>query len=709
METSASGTYLNTSQGVFRSGSFAGPVVREMQVTGNSHVISAGATQPAVASGTDFGSAEANVQSVTRSFTVANDGTGILSLTGTPVVQISGSGAGDFVVSAQPANAVGSSGSVTFQIVFTPTVIGTRTATVNIASDDADEASYQFAIVGTGVPPTPEIVLGPASIARTLAANSATTAPVTIGNIGAGALHHTIGTSQSEYSFRDSNSFGGPGYAWIEIGATGAEVTGFSNPDDAMSGAIPMGFTFPFYGANFSSVYVCTNGFVTFGSAVPLFFGTSLPSIEAPGNIIGAFWNDLILDGSSHIYTQQIGDLFVIQFEDIPRFGVPTARATFEIVLRQTGEIFIQYKQVPPTITDYSVGIQDGLRTRGLQVAFDTNYAQAQMALRIEPPSFRSWLGSSVNAGTVAPAGSQGLSATLNSAGLPPGHYFCLLNVGSDDADEARLSVPVQLTVSGAEVDVLGNGLSIASGDITPAVIDGTNFGMVGIAGGSVSRTFTIRNTGGDPMSVGVAGVSGAGFSVTTPSAASVPAQGGTTFVVTFAPTVPGAVVGTVTFTTSDSDEANYSFAVSGLALSPVESWRLSHFGTIANTGNGEDSADPDGDGLRNIVEYAFSLDPQVAGLAGMPTGRINGGGYLEMQFTRNTANSDLTYTVQASADLVTWVAIAVSSSGAATVSSGAHSVVESGGGAIKTVIVEDSQLMSAGTTRFLRVKLLRN
>ena len=709
LETGASGTYLNNSQGAFGSGSFTGPVSREIQVTGNGRAIPSGDTLATVVTGTDFGTAEANVQTVTRTFTLSNDGTGTLILTGAPVVQIGGIGAGDFSVVAQPANLVAGPGSVTFQIAFAPTVIGTRTATVSIASDDPDEAPYQFVISGTGLAPSPEINLAPASIASTLAPDASTTSPVTIGNTGAGALHHTVGTSQTGYSFRDSNSFGGPGYAWIEIGATGAEITGFSNPDDAMSGAIPLGFSFPFFGNNFTSLRVCTNGFIAFGSAVPLFFGTSLPSIEAPGNIVAAFWNDLILDGSSHIYTQQIGDLFVIQFENIPRFGVPAARATFEMVLRQTGEIFIQYKQVPPSITDYTVGIQDGLRTRGLQVAFDANYAQAQMAVRIVPPGFYSWLGSSVNGGTVSPGGSQDLNATLNSSGLSPGHYFARLNVNSDDADEARLSVPVQLTVSGAEVELFGNGLGIASGDITPATVDGTDFGMTAIAGGSVTRTFAIRNSGADPLTVTNVGVNGSGFANTTPPAASVAASASTTFVVTFAPSGAGPVSGTVSFTTNDADEGSFTFAISGLGLSPVESWRLLHFGGISNAGSAADTADPDGDGLRNALEYGFALDPAVPSLAGLPTVRTNGSGYLEIRFTRNAANTDLIYTIQASPDLVTWTSIASSTAGAATVGSGAHSVAESGGGAIKTVTVEDSQPVSAGNVRFLRVKLVRN
>ncbi len=709
LETSASGTYLNSSQGIFGMGSFLGPVSREIQMTGNGLPIPNGDPAPSANTGTDFGSAEATVGSVFRTFAISNEGTGSLSLLGSPAVQISGPGTGDFFIVLQPASTIGGASGVTFQVRFSPTATGRRSATVSIASDDADEASYQFAIEGTGLPLSPEIAVSPALIAGTVAPNGAMSAPISVGNSGAGALHHTVTTSQAGYTFRDSNSFGGPGYAWIEISATGSEVTAFSNPDDGMSADLPIGFSFPFYGNNFSSLRVCTNAFISFGNAVPLYFGTTFPSIEASGNIVAAFWNDLVLDASGHVYSQQIGDLFVVQFENILRFGTTSERVTCQIVLRQTGEIFLQYKQVPAGFTDYSVGIQDGLRSQGLQVAYHTAFAQAGLAVRIVPPGYDSWLASNPSAGTVASLGSQVVNALINANGLPSGRYFAQLHVNSDDADEARVSIPVELTVSGPEVEPLGNGLRIASGDVTPMVVDGTSFGMVAIAGGSVARTFTIRNSGADPLTLGSVGVTGAGFSVTAQPASSVAASGMTSFVVTFAPTVAGAVAGTVGFATNDADEASYSFAVSGLALSPIESWRLTHFNTIGNAGSGADLADPDGDGLLNLAEYGFTLDPIVPTTSAGATGRVNGSGYLEIQFARNTGRTDLTYTVEASSNLGSWVPIASSTMGAATVGAGAHSVVESGAGAVRTVTVEDSQAALAGSPRFLRVKMVRN
>jgi hypothetical protein len=46
------------------------------------------------------------------------------------------------------------------------------------------------------------------------------------------------------------------------------------------------------------------------------------------------------------------------------------------------------------------------------------------------------------------------------------------------------------------------------------------------------------------------------------------------------------------------------------LDVTPIATWRQTHFGTACNCGNAADNADPDQDGLINIVEYAFNLDP---------------------------------------------------------------------------------------------------
>jgi hypothetical protein len=47
--------------------------------------------------------------------------------------------------------------------------------------------------------------------------------------------------------------------------------------------------------------------------------------------------------------------------------------------------------------------------------------------------------------------------------------------------------------------------------------------------------------------------------------------------------------------------------------VATYETWRKQHFGTPENTGNGADEADPDNDGLKNLLERAFAGNPNAS------------------------------------------------------------------------------------------------
>lgn len=100
-----------------------------------------------------------------------------------------------------------------------------------------------------------------------------------------------------------------------------------------------------------------------------------------------------------------------------------------------------------------------------------------------------------------------------------------------------------------------------------------------------------------------------------------------------------------------------YSLAVSALTAS--ESWRAANFGTSANTGNAADTADPDADGLTNLVEYALGLNPLVATNSGLPLIASSETEWT-YTYTRPADRSDLTYAVEFSTDLAAWTTTGV-------------------------------------------------
>jgi len=138
------------------------------------------------------------------------------------------------------------------------------------------------------------------------------------------------------------------------------------------------------------------------------------------------------------------------------------------------------------------------------------------------------------------------------------------------------------------------------------------------------------------------------------------------------------------------SNEATVSW------LTPIQLWRQTNFGTTSPTDPvGGDAAMPKHDGVPNLVKYALGLDPtKPANQSAMPAiGKS--GGYLTLTFTRMQADTDITYHVETSGDLVTWTEIWTSATNP-----------YSGGGASQQVTVSDTTAMSAGKHRYLRLKV---
>jgi hypothetical protein len=123
----------------------------EIDITGNNRSITDGDSSPTTIDHTDFGEAVINSGKVSRIFTIINNGTANLNLTGNPRVTLGGANAGDFSVNVQPNSPVTSGGSsTTFQITFAPTAVGLRTGEVSITNDDSNETPYNFTIQGSG-------------------------------------------------------------------------------------------------------------------------------------------------------------------------------------------------------------------------------------------------------------------------------------------------------------------------------------------------------------------------------------------------------------------------------------------------------------------------------------------------------------------------------------------------------------------------------
>ncbi len=182
-------------------------------------------------------------------------------------------------------------------------------------------------------------------------------------------------------------------------------------------------------------------------------------------------------------------------------------------------------------------------------------------------------------------------------------------------------------------------------------------------------------------------------------------------FKVQFTPTAAGPRSATLTIPSNDPTSP-YTLQLTGTGVqvyTPLESWRLQHFGSAANAGTAADDADPNGNGISNLIEYALGGDPtgNSTGISILPQLAKDGSGHLTYSFSRPTDRPGVTLVIQASNLLDgTWTDLAKSTDGApfGNFAPGV-TVQQTGSGNTRQVILTDSATPATAFTRFLRLK----
>ncbi|GAA0723036.1 hypothetical protein GCM10010199_31250 [Dactylosporangium roseum] len=114
-------------------------------------------------------------------------------------------------------------------------------------------------------------------------------------------------------------------------------------------GQVTLPFPVTFYGQTYSSVWVSTNGFVSFtdpGGAHPD-NRAAVPDGVAPAATLYPFWDDLVVDGSASVRTATVGSApnrrFVIEWRNVHIFGNLSQRVTFEALISENGTVTFNY------------------------------------------------------------------------------------------------------------------------------------------------------------------------------------------------------------------------------------------------------------------------------------------------------------------------------------------------------------------------------
>ncbi len=157
-----------------------------------------------------------------------------------------------------------------------------------------------------------------------------------VGSLGTG------GPDTFGYTFDDTVT-----YDWVSA-TTDSGVT----DDDEVSGAIDIGFDFPFYGLNYDQLYFSTNGLITFG-APSVGQGGSISYL--PNNFIAPYEARDLKTGSGRIYYSLEGEApnryFIVEWRDVELSNAEfypgsLVLISFEAILYEKGNILVQIREI---------------------------------------------------------------------------------------------------------------------------------------------------------------------------------------------------------------------------------------------------------------------------------------------------------------------------------------------------------------------------
>lgn len=167
----------------------------------------------------------------------------------------------------------------------------------------------------------------------------------------------------------ENGDLDGPAYSWYEISPNdGGPGSASGITDDEESVNISLPFTFRLYGADYTSVYVCSNGFLTFTGSYTTYTNEALP-YSSFGPAVLPFWDDFdpSSGGDISIYHLEAENAFIIEWNDVPHWNSSIIE-TFQVWLYDVttnpgpngdSQIRFQYQTVAASGSN-TIGIQNG-------------------------------------------------------------------------------------------------------------------------------------------------------------------------------------------------------------------------------------------------------------------------------------------------------------------------------------------------------------
>jgi hypothetical protein len=306
-------------------------------------------------------------------------------------------------------------------------------------------------------------------------------------------------TPQQNYACRDNTEPGGPVYNWSDA----TDGTQFTLDDDQSSAAQALPGTFNYFGTDYTSVTINSNGFLYFGTTAYTTANMYLPFEGRPNNDVMALGEDLnpALGAQGSVYAKTVGAQYVVQYHQVQHWasGFPE---TFQVILdTTTDQITYQYHTLSnPEFT--STGIENASGSVGQLYSFrNSANLVAGRAVQFTPAS-----GNTVNWGcdhALTISISDDLDPVPSGDSVTYHIYWNLTGFGGAPQAVLTAAVPANTTFVAASggVTPVGGTLTWNLGNQRPRARGAAWFTVAASAGPLINTSATISDAAGETRS----------------------------------------------------------------------------------------------------------------------------------------------------------------------------------------------------------------
>jgi hypothetical protein len=537
-----------------------------------------GDATPSATDGTDYGSTVVGTE-VTRTFTIENTGSALLTLSA-PTLPT-----GFSLVGAFPTS-IAAGSNATFTVQLDAAATGTFTGQISFGNNDSNENPYNFTVRGVvGSAPGSEI-------------------NVTDGGFGGGAPNN-IADGDATPSTTD-----GTDYGTTTVGTAVTRTFTIQNAGTAeltlSAPTLPTGFSLA--GAFPTSIAAGSNATFT---------------VQLDATATGTFSGDISFgnnDSNENPYNFAIAGSVVT-----PEINITVDDINGRITSILDGD-------TTPSADDRTDYGTTAVGTPLSQTFRIENTGTA--ALTLNAPTLPTGFSLVGTFPTSIAAGSNA-TFTVQLNATTAGTFSGEISFGNNDSDENPYNFVITGIVNAPEINVTDGGFngatdSIADGNTTPNTADGTDYGTTTV-GTTVSRTFTIQNTGAADLNLTTGSITvPTGFTITGTPAATLAPGASTTITVELTAASVGTFSGDISIPNNDSDENPYNFAITGTVNAPEINVTDGGFnGATDNIIDGDttpsnaDGTDYGSTPLGTAITRTFTIENTGAATLNLTTGSI--------------------------------------------------------------------------------------